>query len=152
VTGRHAPAVPAGYERPGLARDPDRPAPLSAMSLVIWRAQGAVVVRLHGSLDRGTSETLERVLTDLIEGQGNLAVVLDMKTADVVDPEALTILRVAADQARSRGGRFALSQLSADARRALGRARLGDDIEIVDLLDIEFGEWAARGVAERTPR
>ncbi len=47
-------------------------------TLVIGRALGTVVVTVRGELDAAAIARLERVLTDLIEGQGNLTVAVDL--------------------------------------------------------------------------
>lgn len=58
------------------------------LSLAIGRAQGTVMVTVDGDLDAAGMDGLERVLTDLIHGQGNLAVAVDLTQA-VAAPQVL---------------------------------------------------------------
>lgn len=118
-----------GKERSQHRQHPVFGAPVTAVPLVIWRAEDAVVVALRTDLDRHACEILGPVLTDLIEGQGNLVVLLDMRATRMVESEALGILRLASEQAGRRGGTFGVARPSADARWALDKAGLGELIE-----------------------
>lgn len=104
VSSPSAQPAPGGEEEgpPGLARG-DRAAP--ALSLAVGRALGTVVVTVDGVLNVDSSKFLARVLGDLIEGQGNLAVAVDLGKA-VVDPEAVTVFAEAAQRASRRGAKF----------------------------------------------
>jgi hypothetical protein len=57
-------------------------------TFVIGRAFGTVVVTVRGDLDAAALGRLDGVLTDLIAGQGNLAVSVDLTRA-TGEPEAL---------------------------------------------------------------
>jgi anti-anti-sigma factor len=124
-----APSTPDGKERFRQHPHPVYRVPVASVPLVVWRAESAVVVTLRTDLDRHACEMLGPVLTDLIEGQGNLVVLLDMRATRTVELEALGSLRLASDQARRRGGTFGLTRPSADARRTLDKAGLGDLIK-----------------------
>lgn len=76
---------------------------------MIGRALGTVVVTVDGELNVESSELLARVLSDLIEGQGNLAVAVDLGKA-IVDPEAVTVFAEAAQRASRRGAKFILEK------------------------------------------
>ena len=78
----------------------------SARSIVVRRARGRVVVTVHGELDQRGVAILEGVLSDLIEGQGNLNVALDLRDAHFGEQPAPVDLRVPAEQARRRGAAF----------------------------------------------
>ncbi len=82
------------------------PASCSARSIAVRRALGRVVVTVQGELDRQRATILERVLSDLIEGQGNLHVVVHLTDVDPGDPLAVSALRLPADQARCRRAVF----------------------------------------------
>lgn len=79
---------------------PNRP------SLVVCRCDGTVVVTLGGKLDAAAAELLELVLTDLVEGQGNRAVEIDLEEDCVLGPEALWVMRGMAERARRLGAGF----------------------------------------------
>ena len=74
-----------------------------ACSIAVRRALGRVVVTVHGELDGPGATILERVLSDLIEDQGNLDVVLDLTDAHLGDPLAVGTLCFPAEQARRHG-------------------------------------------------
>ena len=52
-----------------------------AAELVIGRSQGVVVVSFGGELDAAAMARLQDVLVDLIDGQGNVAVDVDLTQA-----------------------------------------------------------------------
>lgn len=105
--------------------------PCPGLSLVVGRALGTVVVTVRGRLDLAGCERLGSLLTDLIEGQGNLTVAVDLGRA-IVDPEALTAFITAAGSHRRHGTRLILSEPPTDCHQALRRsAELADVVEIV---------------------
>ena len=119
--------APGEEEGPhGLVRG-DRVAP--ALSLAVGRALGTVVVTVDGVLNVDSSEFLAGVLSDLIEGQGNLAVAVDLGKA-VVDPEAVTVFAEAAQRASRRGARFILEKPPIEAHAAMQARGYIDLIEI----------------------
>ncbi len=63
----------AGPVTPG-----DAPVPFG---VAVSRDRGTVVVTVHGYLDLAGAQHLDAVLADLIDGQGNLAVVIDLHDA-----------------------------------------------------------------------
>lgn len=82
-------------------------APLSPPEpFAVRRAGGGVVVTVHGGIDASAAGILERVLVDLIDGQGNHDVAVHLPGDDGSEPPALAALGVAADRARRRGTRF----------------------------------------------
>jgi anti-anti-sigma regulatory factor len=66
-------------------------------------------VTVHGELDRPRATQLGHVLADLIDGQGHLAVVVDLHDATATDPDRLTVLAEAAARTRLRGGAVSLT-------------------------------------------
>lgn len=78
----------------------------AARSIAIRRALGRVVVTVQGELDRQRAAILERLLSDLIEGQGNLDVVVHLTDVDPGDPLAIDALHLPAGQARCRKAAF----------------------------------------------
>ncbi len=99
-------------QRPPASSSPPR-------SISVRRAQGRVVVSVHGDLDGQRAAILEQVLSDLIDGQGNLDVLVDLRDAALADPVALDALRGAAEQARRRNAAFAFRAPAGLAARAL---------------------------------
>lgn len=97
--------------------------------MAIARFLGAVVVTVHGELDVGTSVVLGQTLEDLIEGQGNLFVVVDLREVVVGDAAGLGVFATAKHSMEQRGGQFVLASPSTGTGRALRAAGLADAIE-----------------------
>jgi anti-anti-sigma factor len=70
---------------------------------------GTVVVMARGELDAPACNQLGRVLRDLIEGQGNLAVVVELKEVASIHSTGVRVLVEAAGLAEERGGRLMVS-------------------------------------------
>jgi anti-anti-sigma regulatory factor len=100
------------------------------LSLVVGRGLGTVVVTVDGELDLPGCARLRGVLSDLIGGQGNLAVAVDLRKA-TVEPTALDVFIDAACQARRQGTKFILNQPPTDTHEGLESAGFGDVVEIV---------------------
>lgn len=101
-----------------FAEHPGAPAPLppcapraaATRGIVIGRYRGTVVVTVRGDLDLARAAYLGPVLTDLIDGQGNLSLIVDLHDATATDAEHLLVFRDAAEQARRRGGAMTISE------------------------------------------
>lgn len=82
------------------------PAPASGPpdGVVVGRYQGTVVVTVHGELDPPKVSHLRLLLSDLIDGQGNVSVVVDLQHATTADgdPERLAIFAEEAKRAHRR--------------------------------------------------
>lgn len=78
-------------------------------SIVIGRHQGTVVVTVQGEIDLPRAAHLGAALADLIDGQGNLSVVVDLHGATATDADCLWVFTEAAERARRRGGTITLS-------------------------------------------
>ncbi|MCA1708090.1 MAG: STAS domain-containing protein [Actinobacteria bacterium] len=98
--------------------------------LAIARAFGSVVVTVHGALDSRTSELVRHALADLIEGQGNLFLVMDLRDMVVTDSGELSVFAEARRSLEERNGRFVLGAPSKEAGEALQEAGLGEVIEV----------------------
>lgn len=97
--------------------------------LSVSRVSRSVVVTLRGELDYPVSAQLAEVLADLIDGQGNLVMVVDVRDLHRVDPAGLGVLADAAHAVEGRGGGLRLSapnRAVGDALRLAGLARLID--------------------------
>lgn len=96
-----------------------------AGSLVVGRYMGTVIVTLHGELHLRASVYLAGVLRDLIDGQGNLAVVVDLADVDGIDRSGLDVLASAADRTAGRGGVLRLGGATGEVFDALSLAGMG---------------------------
>lgn len=88
-------------------------------SIAIGRALGTVVVTVHGDLDELGARHLGSVLADLIDGQGNLAVVVDLQDTVASENGDLSVFATAAAHARRHGGVLSLSDPPDALYRAL---------------------------------
>lgn len=96
----------------------------------IARAQGTVVLTIEGPVDPSGAERLEHLLGDLIEGQGNQSIALDLRAAGQVDPSVLAMLAAVSDRVLRGGGLFVLRDPSAAVADGLDRAGLCDLVEV----------------------
>jgi glycogen operon protein len=88
------------------------------------------VVTVRGPIDITRAPMLEPVLVDLIDGQGNAAVAVDLAAATMEDPAGASPLVTAAARARARGTRFILNAPPAALHRALEEHGLAEAVEI----------------------
>lgn len=105
----------SAQRRPNVATAPDlggspgtRPSSATSSTVVVGRYGGAVVVTLHGDIDQAASVRLAGVLGDIIDGQGNLAVVVDLHDVGWIDSAGVDVLAAAAASIASRGGELLL--------------------------------------------
>jgi anti-anti-sigma regulatory factor len=82
----------------------DRTPPISASTIAVARSAGTVVVTIRGHIDAQASQHLGSILADLIDGQGNMSVLVDLREAGATDPDCLWMLTEAAERAHRRGG------------------------------------------------
>jgi hypothetical protein len=80
------------------------PSSTDRSSIVVAREAGTVVVTVRGELDTERSRHLGIVLADLIDGQGNMSILVDLHDAGATDPDCLWMLTEAAERAHRRGG------------------------------------------------
>ena len=115
LPGSEAPGPPPIADRPVLSPvptfpDPEANTPVQHFSIVIGRQLGTVVVTVHGDLDVARAGHLGNILADIIDGQGNLSVVVDLRDATTSDPDSLLVFTEAAERARRRGGTVLLNE------------------------------------------
>lgn len=96
-------------------------------AIQVTRSLGSVLVSVRGDLDLPTSIRLGAALGDLIDGQGNLSVGVDLGRVGFVDPRALGIFAAAAKLAAHRGGTLTVSGLPNRPRAANGSDRPSDE-------------------------
>lgn len=137
--GRNASSVAGRIQVPHLPRRPPcdcAPRPPSgrvantAIALAISRAMGVVVVTAHGHLGASDADALQAVLADLIEGQGNLKVVLDVHDVSGIDGSSLQALVGAVDAAAQLGGELTFADPNETSIKALVAVGLGDAITL----------------------
>ena len=80
-----------------------------ADGLEFTRAPESVVVTLRGELDAYSAPRVRDRLTDLIDGQGNLSVTLDLAEISFLDSVAMGVLVGVLRQITGRGGQFVLT-------------------------------------------
>jgi anti-anti-sigma factor len=95
---------PAGLDRPNIA---------------VARSAGTVVVTVRGELDAERSKHLGGILADLIDGQGNMSVLVDLHEASATDPDCLWMLTEAAERAHRRGATMRLDAVPVEVASAL---------------------------------
>ena len=74
---------------------------------------------VHGELDLPRAGDLGAMLADLIDGQGNLSVVVDLHDAIASDADCLWVFTDAAERARRHGGTIKVSEPPAPLSSAL---------------------------------
>jgi len=89
-----------------------------------------VVVTVDGELNLDSCQLLESLLTDLVEGQGNLAVAVDLARA-TIEPEAVSLFVEAARRAGLHGTKLVLKALPDDAHDALRSVGLSELVEVL---------------------
>ena len=97
----------------------------ATFSLVFGRAYGAVVVDVHGALDGDTAGQLRDRLVDLIDGQGNRHLVMNLLETTGVDGTAMAVLLDAHTRIQNNDGTLVLSGASPGLLRAIEDAGLG---------------------------
>lgn len=115
LTTRSTPQGPA----PGVAGLVPGPFPPAyPLSMAVGRAMGTVVVTLRGALDRSGSTLVDDILVDLIDNQGNLTLIVDVRALDCDDGACLEPFRRATLSATRMGGTLTVADPS-DALRVL---------------------------------
>ena len=99
-------------------------------SFDIRRQVGAVVVTPRGQLDLTAAARLGTVLGDLIEGQGNLNVVVDLRHVASVEPAGTGVFGAAAKVANHHGGKLTLSEASNELRHALATTGIAEAVAV----------------------
>jgi anti-anti-sigma factor len=122
--------LPIATEDGGRAPAGARGSLVHADAIVIGRFRGTVIVTLHGALDLSVSAGLGRMLHDLIEGQGNLSVVVDLRDVGRIDSSGVDVLGSASDQIAARGGELRLGEPTGAVFDALALSGLATLIDV----------------------
>ena len=84
--------------------------PHDDVGITVGRAEdGAIVVTVLGAPGPEGRERLAQILDDLIDGQGNLFIAVQMPDSDTVDLPTLDVLLQAADRAWTHGARLTIT-------------------------------------------
>ena len=117
---------PVGDARRGKGNGPE--APDGELTIAIGRCLGTVVVALAGPIDAPEATGLGATLDDLIDGQGNLAVAVDLSDVRRIAAPGLQVLSAAASNLERRGGHLWLCGSHNGVLNALQLAGLGSFI------------------------
>lgn len=120
---------PTAEDWRNLPGDDGEARPTPSLSLVVGRALGTVLVSVDGPLNLAGCQRLESLLVDLIEGQGNVAVAVDLTRASI-EPEALRVFIDAAHRANLHHTRFMLKGLPPTSHEALLSRGLSESVEV----------------------
>ncbi|MCA1707505.1 MAG: STAS domain-containing protein [Actinobacteria bacterium] len=98
-------------------------------SLGFSRAFGKVIVHIHGRLDADTAQELKDRLVDVIDGQGNRQLVVDLRGMTLIDTAGLSVLVDASERLQTKGGELVLSGQSSQVAHAFAAAGLDATFE-----------------------
>ena len=104
------------------------------MRLDYFRQGGTVGIRVIGELDVAASPLLRAALVEIVDGQGSLSVVLDLKDMTFIDSTGIGVLVGALRGLRDKGGALVLANPRPMAIRVLEIAGL------TEVFDIRHGE------------
>jgi anti-anti-sigma factor len=121
--------VRSAHDRQVITRAAPSGSTDTAHSLDIrYRREGHhVEVALSGELDRATAPELRHGLEDLIGGQGNASVVVDLHGLTFIGSMGLTMLIETYDRVTAAGGTFVVSDPPPHARALLGPRGILDE-------------------------
>lgn len=94
----------------------------------VSRYHGTVVVTIHGDLDGLRAGDLGYMLADLIDGQGNRSIIVDLHDATALDPRWLSVFTDAVARAARRGASLSLKGAPASLDASLRRQGLDRNI------------------------
>lgn len=94
------------------------------LRLEYLRQDGKIVVRIVGEVDLASAPVLREALVELIDGQGNLFVQLDLENLSFIDSTGIGVLVRALRSVRQKGGDLTLTNCRASTLRILEIAGL----------------------------
>lgn len=101
------------------------------LHLEYLRDDHTVVVRVVGELDVAASPILRDALLELIEGQGNLSLRLELRDMGFIDSTGIGVLVGALRRVRDKGGDLTLANPRPSTMRVLEIAGLVEIFQIV---------------------
>lgn len=126
TSAQRSPVVPTGGTS-GAGPGP----PASWEPIGIGRSDGTVVVTLAGCLDASGSVWLDHLLGDLVDGQGNQFVAIDLRRVERADSSVLALFVVFSDRVAGHGGHLVLREPPATVLEGLDGAASDDSLEVV---------------------
>lgn len=96
----------------------------SEFALGFSRALGRVIIHVYGALDADSAHELKDRLVDVIDGQGNRRVVVDLRATTFIDSAGFSVLVDALKRMQKNGGELVLSAPASDVAAAFGAAGL----------------------------
>lgn len=84
--------------------------------ITVSREDSVVIVAVDGTLDAETSPTLRNILSDLVESQGNLSLVVDLSALTFLDSTAIGVICTLERELASRSGHLVVRDASAAVR------------------------------------
>ena len=81
-------------------------APTHRFSLDLTRSGGTTVVAVAGEVDALTATTLRACLTDLVDTQGDVFLLVDLTATTVVDPSTGAVFADIDERLRANGGQL----------------------------------------------
>ena len=95
---------------------------MAHFGIAIGRSGGTVVITITGVNSQEDWARIDAVLSDIIDAQGNLDVVLDLGEVATLESDAVPLIVQAAHRAHSHGGRLRLADRACrDRGEAIGR-------------------------------
>ena len=91
----------------------------SSFALDFSRHGRSVTVAVSGEVDGSSSAVLRGLLLDIVDGQGNLSVALDLSEMTFIDSAGLSLLLEMHGRAVERGGTFVLRNPRPSTARCL---------------------------------
>lgn len=108
----------------------DHPSLDTPLDIEFSRVRGRVVVHLRGELDVSTTQVLRQRLIDLIDGQGNLSVVLELSGVTFIDSAGIGLVVGAHRRLREKGGSLVVSSPSRQVACVLDATGLWSTLSI----------------------
>lgn len=93
-------------------------------SVVFTRAFGKIIVHIHGGLGADKAQELHDRLLDVIDGQGNRHLIIDLRAMTYIDAAGIAVLVDALKRMEQYGGDLVLSGPTVDVMHALDAAGL----------------------------
>lgn len=106
--------------------------PYASFSVNVSRIDGRVLVEVGGELDVYSSPHLRSTLLDLIDGQGNMALVIDLAELEFIDSTGLGVLITAMRHSQAHGGEIVLRHPTRSTRRLLRVSGMEKVFTIID--------------------
>lgn len=85
--------------------------------ITVSREDSVVIVSVEGALDAETSPTLRNILSDLVDSQGNLSLVIDLSSLSFLESTAIGVICTLERTLAARNGELVVREPSPAVRR-----------------------------------